>query len=151
MRPNFPSVRGVDLDPETRCAHYHGPTDIIAIKTKCCALSYACKDCHEDLADHPIEVWAQSEWNQQAILCGACGTELAIRQYMQCDSVVQVAGRSSIPDAEITIIFILQSDEERLNHEGWFDSRPRLDQHPHPSQNRWMWHPKSLRPSTQRW
>ena len=26
------NVLGLDLDPKTRCIHYHGPLDIIAIK-----------------------------------------------------------------------------------------------------------------------
>ena len=84
MISNLSNLRGVNLDPQTRCQHYHGPTDIIAIKMKCCGVYYACKDCHQALADHSIEVWPTSEWNQKAILCGACGTELTIHQYLQC-------------------------------------------------------------------
>ena len=80
-------VRGVDLDPQTRCAHYHGPTDIIAIKMKCCGIYYACNDCHQALADHETKVWPQREWNEKAILCGACGTELTINQYLARQSV----------------------------------------------------------------
>ena len=79
---NLQEVRGVDLDPQTRCKHYRGPTDIIAIKMKCCGIYYACRDCHV-LADHQIEVWPESEWDREAILCGVCGTELTIGQYMQ--------------------------------------------------------------------
>jgi uncharacterized CHY-type Zn-finger protein len=86
MIPERLDVRGVKLDAETRCEHYHGPTDIIAIKMKCCGVYYACKDCHEALAGHAIEVWPESEWEQKAILCGACGAEMSIRQYMQCES-----------------------------------------------------------------
>jgi len=86
MIQKSPEVRGLNLDPQTRCEHYHNPTDIIAIKMKCCGVYYACKDCHAALADHPIEVWIESEWNQKAILCGACGTELTIHQYMQGES-----------------------------------------------------------------
>jgi uncharacterized CHY-type Zn-finger protein len=86
MLPTLPTVLGVTLDPQTRCEHYHGPTDIIAIKMKCCGLYYACKDCHETLADHPIAVWPESEWDQVAVLCGACRTELTIHQYMQSES-----------------------------------------------------------------
>jgi uncharacterized CHY-type Zn-finger protein len=86
MLPILPDIRGVDLDPQTRCIHHHRPTDIVAIKTKCCGIHYACKDCHAALADHKIEVWPESEWDQLAILCGACGAELSIRQYMQSDS-----------------------------------------------------------------
>src|SRR5579863_7933603 len=86
MVPHLPEVRGIKLDSKTRCEHYHGPTDIIAIKMRCCGVYYACKDCHAALADHQIEVWPESEWNEMAILCGACRTELTIHQYMQSDS-----------------------------------------------------------------
>jgi uncharacterized CHY-type Zn-finger protein len=77
-----PEVRGVDLDAQTRCAHYRTELDVIAIKLKCCGLYYACKDCHAALAGHNIEVWPRSEWDARAILCGACGHELTIREYM---------------------------------------------------------------------
>jgi uncharacterized CHY-type Zn-finger protein len=83
---NLPQVRGVKLDAQTRCRHYHGPTDIIAIKMKCCGDYYACKDCHEELAGHAIEVWPAREWDCAAILCGVCGVELTIREYMGCES-----------------------------------------------------------------
>jgi uncharacterized CHY-type Zn-finger protein len=86
MVTTLPEVRGVNLDPQTRCEHYHGPTDIIAIKMKCCGVYYACKDCHKALADHEVEVWPEREWSQRAVLCGACGTELTIRQYMKSES-----------------------------------------------------------------
>jgi uncharacterized CHY-type Zn-finger protein len=79
-------VLGVNLDSQTRCEHYHGATDIIAIKMKCCGLYYACTNCHAALADHPTALWPQDEWNQPAILCGACGATLTILQYLQSDS-----------------------------------------------------------------
>jgi uncharacterized CHY-type Zn-finger protein len=75
-------VRGVNLDTQTRCAHYHSSLDIIAIRMKCCGIYYACKDCHDALAGHAMEVWPRQEWNQQAILCGACNSELTIAEYM---------------------------------------------------------------------
>ena len=76
------NIRGLDIDEQTRCVHYHSPLDIIAIKMKCCGVYYACKDCHEALAGHAIEVWPRNEWEQRAVLCGACGHELAITEYM---------------------------------------------------------------------
>ena len=94
----FPTVHGVNLDSQTRCEHYHGPTDIIAIKTKCCGLYYACKDCHAALSDHEIQLWPQSEWNQQAILCGACGTELTIHQYMRSETCCPVCHERFNPE-----------------------------------------------------
>jgi uncharacterized CHY-type Zn-finger protein len=81
-----PEVLGLNLDPQTRCDHYHSPLDIIAIKLKCCARYYACKDCHDALAGHPIEVWPETEWDQKAILCGACRAELTISAYLECNS-----------------------------------------------------------------
>lgn len=81
-----PSVRGIDLDAQTRCLHYHSAADIVAIKMKCCGIYYACKDCHIALAGHAIAMWPRSEWDQQAILCGGCRTELTIRMYLDCES-----------------------------------------------------------------
>jgi len=77
-----PEIRGIDLDRETRCAHWHSALDIVAIRMKCCGVHYACRDCHDALADHAAEVWPRDEWNVQAILCGACGAEMSIRDYL---------------------------------------------------------------------
>ena len=80
-----PPVHGLELDPETRCAHWRSALDIVAIKMKCCGLYYACRDCHDALAAHPIQRWPESEWGAKAILCGACGGELSIREYLGCN------------------------------------------------------------------
>lgn len=81
-----PLVKGIDLDPQTRCVHYNKPVDIIAIEMKCCGTYYACKQCHDALAGHPIEVWPRSEWERPAVLCGACGVKMSVRQYLKCSS-----------------------------------------------------------------
>jgi uncharacterized CHY-type Zn-finger protein len=86
MLPSIPEVRGLDLDSQTRCFHYHGPADIIAIKMKCCGIYYACKDCHAAFASHPLEPWPQSEWHTEAVLCGSCRSELTISAYLQSNS-----------------------------------------------------------------
>lgn len=78
-----PKVRGIKLDAQTRCAHYDSPLDIVAIKMKCCATYFACKDCHAALADHPLEPWPREERQQEAVLCGNCGTELIIAAYLE--------------------------------------------------------------------
>jgi uncharacterized CHY-type Zn-finger protein len=82
MQLSRPEVRGVELDAQTRCAHYRTALDVIAIKMKCCGTYFACKECHEALAGHPIEVWPQVEWAQPAVLCGVCGYEMTINEYM---------------------------------------------------------------------
>jgi uncharacterized CHY-type Zn-finger protein len=87
-----PTVQGVTLDPETRCAHYHSPLDIIAIKMRCCATYYACRECHDALADHAATVWPREAWDQPAVLCGSCGVELSIRRYLDCGSQCPTCG-----------------------------------------------------------
>jgi uncharacterized CHY-type Zn-finger protein len=79
-------VQGVALDPQTRCAHYHSPRDIIAIKMRCCGVYYACRECHDALADHPVALWPATQWDQAAILCGACGLELSVNSYLAGDN-----------------------------------------------------------------
>jgi uncharacterized CHY-type Zn-finger protein len=80
------SVFGKPVDRQTRCVHWHSELDIIAIKFKCCDQYYPCYSCHEETTDHEPEVWPVSEFDQKAILCGACGHELAIREYLGCNN-----------------------------------------------------------------
>jgi len=91
------SVRGIELDAQTRCLHYHSAADIVAIKGKCCGVYYACKDCHAALAGHVIVVWQRSAWDQRAILCGACRAELTIRDYLDCESRCPVCAAAFNP------------------------------------------------------
>jgi uncharacterized CHY-type Zn-finger protein len=80
-------VNGVEIDRETRCAHYSGANDVIAIKFKCCGNWYPCHECHAELAGHTVVVWPKEEFATPAILCGACGYQLTARDYLDCDSV----------------------------------------------------------------
>ena len=80
------SVRGVTVDAETRCSHWRGPTDIIALRMKCCGEWFPCSECHAALADHPAQVWTLEERDSGAVLCGACGRVLSIDDYLACDS-----------------------------------------------------------------
>lgn len=75
-------VFGLDVDSQTRCRHYHSPVDIIAIKFRCCGQFYPCHACHEALTDHAAEVWPVEEFGERAVLCGACGHLLTIREYL---------------------------------------------------------------------
>ena len=77
-----PIVKGVSLDAETRCGHYHSPLDIIAIRMWCCGEYHACRECHDELADHPAAVVPVAAWDQPAVLCGACAAELSVRAYL---------------------------------------------------------------------
>ena len=74
-------VYGINVDQQTRCAHYHTDRDIVAIKFKCCGLWFPCFECHKAVADHEPAVWPENEFDERAILCGGCGHLLTIREY----------------------------------------------------------------------
>ena len=77
-----PRVLGPVVDEMTRCVHYRTPVDIIAIKFACCHEYYPCHLCHEETADHVARQWTRDERDQEAVLCGACRTELTIASYL---------------------------------------------------------------------
>src|SRR3712207_3911582 len=90
-------VLGVDIDAQTRCAHWHSDLDVIAIKFKCCGEFYACFDCHQELSGHVPEVWSRDERAERAILCGACKAVLSIDEYLACASACPVCGAAFNP------------------------------------------------------
>jgi uncharacterized CHY-type Zn-finger protein len=75
-------VRGVDVGGETRCRHYDGERDVVAIRFACCERYYPCFRCHAALADHDPSVWPVERFDRRAVLCGVCGTELRIDDYL---------------------------------------------------------------------
>lgn len=79
-------VVGIGVDPATRCSHYAGSTDIVAIRFKCCDTFYPCIECHRALADHEPQVWPIAEHGEEAVLCGVCGAVLGIADYLNGDS-----------------------------------------------------------------
>lgn len=76
------TVRGVGVGPETRCQHYDGPRDVVAIRFACCETYYPCFRCHEAVADHDSAVWSAAAFDRRAVLCGTCETELRIDDYL---------------------------------------------------------------------
>ncbi len=77
-------IFGINIDPHTRCLHYHSDKDIIAIRMKCCNKFYACSYCHNELEQHKITPWDKEEFDKKAILCGNCGYFLTIAEYFSC-------------------------------------------------------------------
>lgn len=72
-------IFGINLDKDSRCAHYHGPNDIVSLKCGHCHKYYACFKCHDELESHtfvPISI------NDQApVVCGHCHTKLTFKEY----------------------------------------------------------------------
>ncbi|WP_322348592.1 DUF1284 domain-containing protein [Tumebacillus algifaecis] len=96
-----PKVYGVDVDAETRCKHYHSPVDIIALKFGCCERYYPCYECHLEVADHQPEPWPKSRFDEPAVLCGACGHELTVHEYKNCESRCPTCGAAFNPGCQL--------------------------------------------------
>ena len=90
-------ITGIDVDPETRCAHYHGATDIVALKFKCCRRWFPCHLCHEELAEHPRAVWSENEFDELVALCGSCGRRMSVSDYLHCAASCPRCGRAFNP------------------------------------------------------
>jgi uncharacterized CHY-type Zn-finger protein len=76
------TVVGADVDDETRCAHYKSALDIIAIKFKCCGHWFPCYECHAESAGHA----SKDEFDTRAVLCGHCGAQMTVAEYLNCQS-----------------------------------------------------------------
>ena len=91
-------VRGVDVGPETRCAHYHGLRDVIAIRFACCNVFYPCHVCHDEAVDHASERWPPDAFDTPAVLCGRCRTVLTIQHYLDADHTCLSCGAAFNPN-----------------------------------------------------
>ncbi len=81
------TICGIGVDAETRCAHYRSPLDIIAVKFKCCGKWFPCYECHAESETHQPLVWAKNEFHSKAILCGVCGHQLTVGEYLASGSI----------------------------------------------------------------
>ena len=90
-------VHGIAVDSRTGCAHYRSALDIVAIKFECCQRYYSCFYCHQAEASHSARVWNRTRFDEKAVLCGACGTEMSIRQYLECRAVCPMCGSAFNP------------------------------------------------------
>ncbi len=93
-------VKGKVIDNQTRCSHYHTDLDIIAIKFKCCNEYYPCYSCHAEATDHQAETWEINERHEKAILCGVCGHELAVQEYMDSNNTCPLCQSSFNPNCK---------------------------------------------------
>lgn len=75
-------VYGLPIDAQTRCVHWAGPVDVVALSHPCCGRFYPCAECHDAVADHARKTWP-AEGEEEVALCGSCGTLMTAREYMQ--------------------------------------------------------------------
>ena len=76
-------LRGEAVGPATRCAHYDGPRDVIAIRFACCEVYYPCFRCHRATAAHAPTRWPAARRHEPAVLCGACGDTMSADAYLE--------------------------------------------------------------------
>lgn len=86
MKIHGKTVIGSRVDENSRCVHFHSKTDIIAIKFSCCETYYPCYQCHEEQAGHRARIRKREKFNEKAVLCGECGHELTVFEYLQSHS-----------------------------------------------------------------
>ncbi|MFT4234012.1 MAG: CHY zinc finger protein [Microbacterium sp.] len=103
------AVHGAAVDAETRCVHWHGPDDVLAILFPCCDRWYPCHACHEEDADHPAAPWPSGSDEMHALLCGRCGQTTAIGDYLATNACAG-CGEGFNPGC-------------RLHHSLYFDAR----------------------------
>ena len=85
------------MDPETRCAHYNDPTDVVALRFGCCETWYPCHRCHDEAADHPAQPWPRARFDEPAALCGACGVTATARAYLDAGDACPACGAAFNP------------------------------------------------------
>ncbi|WP_254524037.1 CHY zinc finger protein [Natrinema caseinilyticum] len=91
------AVRGVDVGPHTRCAHYHTSHDVVAFKFACCERYYSCFRCHEEVTDHESEPWHRNRFDEPSVLCGVCDTTLTVPDYLEADYRCPACGAAFNP------------------------------------------------------
>lgn len=73
-------IYGKLVDSQSRCVHWNGELDIIALKFKCCERYYACHECHSELTDHEVVKYSRDS-PDDLIICGVCNVEMTFEQY----------------------------------------------------------------------
>lgn len=84
-------VHGLLVDDQTRCVHYCGDRDVIAIRFVCCDRYFPCFACHAAVADHAPRRWPAHERHARAVLCGVCAHELTIGEYLPVEACPRCA------------------------------------------------------------
>ncbi|MFB6252408.1 MAG: CHY zinc finger protein [Halobellus sp.] len=88
---------GVAVDPETRCAHWDDPVDVVALRFGCCEAFSPCHACHAAATDHDPEPWPRERFDESAVLCGVCGATLSARTYLDGDGACPECGAAFNP------------------------------------------------------
>lgn len=87
----------MDVDAETRCAHWHSAVDIVALRCGCCDAFYPCASCHEATVGWAFTPWPLARADEPAVLCGACRTLLTPEAYLASGDACPSCGAAFNP------------------------------------------------------
>ena len=90
-------LRGVDVDAQTRCAHWHGRTDVVALQCACCETFYPCHACHHATTGRRFQPWPLARLDEPAVLCGACRSLLTPEAYLASGDTCPACGTAFNP------------------------------------------------------
>lgn len=68
------------VDSQSRCRHYHGERDILALKCFSCQKYYACYHCHDECEEHGFKAYPLA-LHDKVVLCGVCKSGLTFEEY----------------------------------------------------------------------
>ena len=113
--PRFPvPLRGIDIDAETRRAHWDDQVDVIALRFACCDAYYPGVSCHEAATDHDPVGWPRDRLSLAGGLCHVVEYGPAVK----CSASV-ASGASEVPARATSDA----SEQDRLPEPGWSNSR----------------------------
>ncbi|MEM1057086.1 MAG: hypothetical protein AAGI52_16310 [Bacteroidota bacterium] len=112
--PRFPiPLRGVEVDAQTRCAHYDGLHDIIALRSAGDETFAPCHQCHEATTGQPFQPWPADRFDEPAVYCGACRETLTATEYLASPEACPRCGTAFNPGCA-------------AHHELYFEIAPEL-------------------------
>ena len=100
MKPERPRIHGLDLDAAGRCRHWRSAVDVVAMRMACCGAYWACVDCHDELAGHPV-VRRRLDDPSPAAMCGVCGREMSAIEYLGCGDRCPACGHGFNPGCRL--------------------------------------------------
>ncbi|UUE18379.1 hypothetical protein LQZ13_02845 [Leuconostoc mesenteroides] len=74
-------IKGINLDQQVRCKHWHTDVDVVANRCAKCRKYYACYLCHDALNTHPF-VPVSLDTEETAVCCGVCLHQMTPAQYL---------------------------------------------------------------------
>ncbi|ERG93347.1 MAG: hypothetical protein J07HQW1_03408 [Haloquadratum walsbyi J07HQW1] len=88
---------GVGVDAETRCTHWAGPSDVIALRFGCCEVFSPCYSCHLAVVAHA----QTAQVSRSVSSTSATATTTATSSKSRCHTESAVSGHQSIREQTV--------------------------------------------------